>query len=110
MPAATPVAESAIFTGLVPLSFVRAKLPFTAPADVGLNTTLKVTLCPAASAKGTFKPVVLKPVPVTPACVMLMVDPLVFVSKSDWLWLVPTCTFPKVMATGAAFNPPTGLV
>jgi hypothetical protein len=82
-PTVTAVPESAIFTGLVAPSLVRARFPLTLPANVGLKTTLKVVLAPAASVKGKFRPVVEKPVPVTSASEMVILLALVFVSESD---------------------------
>ena len=48
----------------------RDRLPERAPAVVGVNTTVAVTLCPAASVRGVVSPV-LKPGPVTESCVMV---------------------------------------
>lgn len=83
LPAATAVAESVIFSGLLAPLLVSAKFPLTLPADCGLKTTLKVVLCPGAKVTGRVKPVVLKPVPVTLACVMVRLVPPVLLSVSD---------------------------
>jgi hypothetical protein len=83
LPAATAVAESAIFNGLFEPSLVTAKLPVALPVDCGLKTRLKLTLCPGAKVTGKFKPVVLKPVPVTAACEIVSVFPPVLLRVSD---------------------------
>ena len=67
---------------------------------------LKVVLCPGPRVNGKFRPVVLKPVPVTAACVMVRLVPPVLLSVSDWLWFVPTWTLPKLMLAGAALSKP----
>ena len=58
-----------IFNKEVPL-LARERLPESAPAVAGVNTTVAFTLCPAPSVRGVVSPV-LKPVPVTVSCVMV---------------------------------------
>jgi hypothetical protein len=45
---------------------VIVRLPVTLPADVGLNVTVKVALCPAVRVTGAVIPLRLNPVPLTP--------------------------------------------
>jgi hypothetical protein len=99
LPGAAPVPESAIFTGSPP---AKAKLPLALPTVVGLNTIWKLTLCCGNRVKGRVKPVVLKPEPVTVACVTVTLELLVLASTSVWLWAVPVCTAPKLMLAGVA--------
>jgi len=65
--AATPVPESEIESGEVPLLLVREIEPFATPAEFGANITLKVVLPPAAIVAGSANPLIVKPVPVTVA-------------------------------------------
>lgn len=48
----------------------------------------------------------LKPVPVTVACVTVTVELPVLVTTSVWLWDVPVCTVPKSMLAGLTVNVP----
>jgi hypothetical protein len=63
-PAATPVPDRLIVDVALLALLLNARLPAAAPAALGLNSTLKVLLCPAAKVRGTFRPEVAKPVPV----------------------------------------------
>ena len=62
-PGANPVPDN----GMVNVGFeafdVIVTLPLAAPADVGLNATLKVALWPAVSVTGVAIPLKLNPVP-----------------------------------------------
>jgi hypothetical protein len=64
---ATPVPESEIERGDVPLLFVSEIEPFIRPATLGANVTLNVVFPPAAIFAGTVSPLMLNPVPVTVA-------------------------------------------
>jgi hypothetical protein len=80
-PAETPVPEIAILAE--PLSVVTARLPLALPEVVGAKTTLTAALCPAPNVNGVVTPVMLKPVPLTVACVTVMLDPPVLVRVTD---------------------------
>lgn len=67
---------------------------------------MKGALCPGVKVTGVLIPEMLKPVPVTVTCVIVRLDPPVLLSVSDWVWLVPVCTLPKLMLAGAAPNVP----
>jgi hypothetical protein len=82
---------------------VIATLPLTAPAAVGLNSTLKVALCPAARVTGALIPLTLNPDPVTPTCEIVMLVPPVFVTVSESVLLLLTCTLPNARLVG--FDP-----
>ena len=65
-PAATPVPVNGMFTvGFVAFE-VTLTLPLNAPAEGGVNKTLKVELCPAASVTGVLIPLKVNPEPLTP--------------------------------------------
>ncbi len=64
-PGAVPVPESATLRLGTDPSAVNARLPVTAPADVGVKITLNVRVCPAFSVVGTLRPLVANPAPVT---------------------------------------------
>src|ERR1041385_6297537 len=65
-PAAMPVPVNGIFRVGFDAFDVMATLPLTAPAAVGLNSTMKVALWPAARVTGALIPLTLNPDPVTP--------------------------------------------
>jgi hypothetical protein len=103
--AATAVPESGTLSVLESL-LVNTTLPVALPADLGAKTTLKPLLTPGDRIKGKLKPVILKPVPVTSAFVTVRLVPPVLLNMLDWVWLVPTCTFPKLTLESAALRVP----
>jgi hypothetical protein len=109
-PAATAVPDKAMLSGLVEALFVIARLPLALPADWGLNTTLKEALWPGDNVMGRLSPEVLNPDPLTAACVTVRLVPPVLLRVLVWVWLVPTCTLPKLMLAGAALRLPGGAV
>lgn len=89
-PAGVPLPES----GMVIVEGVAFEttemLPLALPALVGVKIVLNVTLWPAVSVKGAFKPCSLKPVPVVLACEMVTLELPELVSVSDRVALLPT--------------------
>ena len=83
-----------------------ATLPLKLPEDCGAKLTLKDALCPGVRVRGVLNPEIVKPVPVELAWEIVTFSPPVFVKVSVCVWLVPTCTFPKVMLPGAALREP----
>ena len=83
-----------------------AMLPLAVPAEVGLKTAPKVKLCPGIRVRGRLSPLTLKPAPVTGAWVIFTLVPPVLVSVSDKVWLLPTCTLPKLSGEVAAVSNP----
>jgi hypothetical protein len=82
---------------------VTVTLPLTAPADGGVNETLKLALCPAVSVTGVAIPLKVNPVPLTPTFEIVTLVPPVLVTVSDSVCFVPTCTLPKLKLVG--FDP-----
>jgi hypothetical protein len=81
-------------------------VPPTEPLDVGVKSTPKVKLCPGVKVKGRPKPLKLKaPVPAL-ACVIVTLKPPEFVSDSDNVSVLPTCTLPKLRLGAAARSDP----
>ena len=74
--------------------------PFTAPADVGVNKTLKVTFCPEFSVSGAEIPLTLNPAPLSATCEIVTLDPPAFVIVSDNVFVADTCTLPKLRLVG----------
>ena len=58
------------------------------------------------SVAGNVNPLMEKSVPVTLACEIVRVAPPVFVSVSDLLLELPTCTLPKATLAGFALSVP----
>jgi len=82
-PGVTPVPDN----GMARVGFeafeVIVTLPLTLPADVGVNVTLKLALCPAVSVTGAVIPLTLNPVPLIPTCEIVTLEPPVFVIVCD---------------------------
>ena len=87
-------------------SDVMVRLPLLLPAAVGVNTALKVALCPAPTVAGRFGPVKLKPLPVADALEMVTVEPPLLVTVTATDLLLPTVTLPKLTLLGFAMREP----
>src|ERR1700732_4904451 len=89
-PGVTAVPE----TGMVRVAFEALldieTLPLALPPDCGAKVTLKVALCPAVKVTGRFMLLMLKPAPVTGACVMVTLEPPELVTVSCRSWLLDT--------------------
>jgi hypothetical protein len=91
VPAAVPVPESAILSGEFDAFETIDKLPLAAPALLGVNVAVKVTLWPDVRLTGKpLNPLIEKAAPVTFAAEMATVDPPVFVRVSDKFELLPS--------------------
>jgi hypothetical protein len=80
-------------------------LPAADPAVVGVNFTLKVALWPTAKVAGRLIPVMLYGAAVV-TWLIATLDPPEFVKVSDSIWLLPTCTLPKLRLGAAALSDP----
>ncbi len=70
---------------------------------------MNVVLCEALRASGVVMPLSLNPVPLTEACEILTVAPVLLVSVMVWLLWLPIVTLPKLSVvglTGADCSPP----
>ena len=105
-PGVSPVAESAIFRDGFVASLAIVTLPVTVPATCGAKETLKPRPCPAAKVNGKVNPLRLNPVPVTLAWLTVIVVPPELVIVTSWVWVAPTCTFPKLTLAGVAASCP----
>ena len=65
-PGATPAPDSGMVRFGLGAFEVMVTLPLTLPADAGVNVTLRLALCPAASVTGIVIPLRLNPVPLIP--------------------------------------------
>jgi hypothetical protein len=84
---------------------VMERLPLAEPLVVGANLTLKVTLWPAARVAGIVIPVMLYGEAVVTA-LMVTLEPPELVSVSESVWLLPTCTLPKLRLVAVAVSDP----
>jgi hypothetical protein len=107
VPAAVPVPESAMLSGELEAFDTTDKLPPAAPALVGLNVAVKVTLWFAVRVIGKVNPLIEKTAPVTFACVMVTDDPPVLKRVTVLVWLAPTSTFPKATDEGLGESAPS---
>ncbi len=105
-PGVVAVPESPMVSGEFEASDTTDKLPLAAPALVGANVAVKVTLPPAVSAVGKVRLVSEKAEPLTLACEMFTVVPPVLVTVSEWLLVLPTWILPKPRLVGLAANDP----
>jgi hypothetical protein len=79
--------------------------PVTPPAVVGVNCTLKETLCPAPRVAGNARPLMANSLPVSVARVKLKFTLPLFVNLTVWVLLCPTVTFPKLREAGDIVSP-----
>ncbi len=91
---AVPVKETA--TGELEASLTIARLPVTAPADVGANWICIVLLWPTAIVPEGFPPITLNPAPVIVAWEMVTVPNPVLVTVKLWVAVLPTATLLKL--------------
>jgi hypothetical protein len=99
-PAATPVPERLTVDAALAALLLSARLPVTAPAVLGLNSTLNVLLCPAARVRGTLRPEVVKPVPVMFAAETVTLTVPGLESCTVWVLVTLATTLPKLMEPG----------
>src|SRR2546422_963126 len=64
-PAETPVADSATVSVESAASLITDNAPLVIPVSWGINETMKLTFCPAASVNGVDSPLTLNPEPAT---------------------------------------------
>ena len=99
---AVPVPLNAIASGEFGALLTSETDPLTLPAVVGANIRLNVVLPPAAIVLGRGRPVVLKPAPVTLACVIVKLAFPLFDSVIGCELLLPVITLPKLTLEGFA--------
>jgi len=102
----TPVPDSAISAVVLDPLMVSEIWPLTAPGVVGANLTPKELLWPGARSNGSVSPVMLKPVPVTFACEIVIEVAPEFCRVSVWVALAPSTTVPKLKLAGLVANAP----
>ena len=83
---------------------VMLTLPLAAPLAVGVNSTAKDALCPAASVTGLKGTLKLKPVPLALTAETDMLVCPEFVNVSDKLMLLPTWTLPNERLVGVGVS------
>jgi hypothetical protein len=81
--AAVPVPDRGIVSVGLEAFEVIVTLPLALVAVCGVNVTVKLALCPAVRVTGAVIPVRLKPVPLTPTCEIVRLEPPVLVTVSD---------------------------
>ena len=89
-PGVTPVPEKGMVSEAFEALLAIETLPLALPPDCGAKVTLKVALWPGVKVTGRFMPLMLKPAPVTGACVMVTLEPPELVTVSCRGWLLPT--------------------
>ena len=108
--ALAPVPLSAnVYVGFVVALLLIVTLPVTLPEVVGLNPTVKLDVCAAASVSGSEIPLSLKPVPLTVAAEIVTLVPPVFFSCTDCELVVPFATVPKLTLDGMVATVPTAV-
>ncbi len=106
VPAAVPVAESAMLSGELDAFDTTDRVPLAAPVLVGEKVAVNVTLWFEVSVRGKVNPLTEKTAPVTLACEMVTGDPPVLVTVSDKFVLLPTWTLPNARLVGFAVSAP----
>ena len=74
--------------------------PLTLPVVLGVNAALKVVLAPAAIVAGIERPLIVKPVPVTFACEIVMLAVPLFFRLMVCELVLPVTTLPKLTLDG----------
>jgi len=100
VPCETPVPDNGSDNEVLGASEVIVTLPLALPAMSGANVAVNVVLCEALSARGAVMPLSLNPVPLTEACEILTVAPVLLVNVIVWLLWLPTVTLPKFSVVG----------
>lgn len=95
-----PVPESGTTNVESDASEIMVTSPFTAPADAGLNETVKVLLCPGVNVTGMVIPLTLNPAPLAVSEEIVELIPPTLVNVSDKVWVVDTGTLPKLRVVG----------
>jgi hypothetical protein len=90
-----PVPESGIVNAAFDAVEVIVTFPLTAPADCGVNETLRVALWSAVKVKGAVTPLKVNPVPLIAIAETVTLEPPEFVTVSDRVCLFPRVTLPK---------------
>src|ERR1700693_2967249 len=89
-PGVTPVPEKGIVRVAFEALLATETLPLALVPDCGAKVTLNVELWPGGTVMGRFMPLMLKPAPVTGACVMVTLEPPELVTVCCRDWLLPT--------------------
>ena len=105
-PCVTPTPDRGTVSVVLLASDVIVRLPLLLPADAGVNTALKVVLCPAFRLTGSVGPLKVNPVPVTAAFEIVTVEPPELVTTTATDLLLPSVTLPKTTLLGLAVNEP----
>jgi len=87
--AVVPEPESGIVNVGLDAVEVIVTFPFTAPADCGVNETLRVALWPAVNVNGAVTPLNVNPVPLIPIAEIVALASPEFVTVSDRVCLLP---------------------
>jgi hypothetical protein len=95
-----PVPESGTTKVESDASEIMVTSPFTAPAEAGVNETLKVALCPGVRVTGAVIPLTLNPAPLAVREEIVEVVPPTLVNVSDKACVVDTGTLPKLRVVG----------
>ncbi len=98
-----------VYVGFVVALLLIVTLPVTLPEAVGLNPTVKLDVCAAASVSGSEIPLSLKPVPLTVALEIVTLAPPAFFSCTDCEFVVPFATVPKLTLDGVVATVPTAV-
>src|SRR5450631_1787268 len=99
-PCVSPVPDNGSDRDGLGASEVIVTLPLALPAVNGENVAVNEAVCDALSARGVVIPLSLNPVPLTEACEMFTVAPVLLVSVMVRLLWLPTVTLPKFSVVG----------
>jgi hypothetical protein len=105
---AVPDPESETASGELAALLVTVTLPIKLPMVIGANVALNEADCPAASVRGSAKPVSLNPAPLTLICERDTLELPVFVRLTLCVALVPVVMLPKLSEDGDALSWRTG--
>lgn len=104
--AAVPVPESEMLRVELDALDVTVTAPVTPPAEDGENLTSKLALCPDVRVTGRLIPLTENTLGLALTCEIVRLDPPVFVTVSERVWLFPTVILSKPRLAGLADNAP----
>ena len=101
-----PVPLSEMVVGELDASLMSETLPVALPAAVGAKVAVKDVLCPVVRVRGSVRPLIENPLPVTLAWVIVRLAVPELLKLTVRLLVVPTLTLPKLTLVGLGVNCP----
>ena len=105
-PAAVSAPDSATTSGEFDAVDSNDRFPLAAPAPLGVNVAVNVTLPLGVSVRGKVNPLIEKDTPLKLACEIVTADPPMLVKVSDKFPKLPACTLVNAKLAGLGESVP----